>query len=67
MVTSEDSMKVMEHFRDQACKMFTRWMYNAWFQYNAVSYESLGPAIEAMGNMGQEWNHLPTKRLESLY
>ncbi|KAL6561966.1 hypothetical protein OROGR_002973 [Orobanche gracilis] len=50
--TNEDSKKVMEHFRNQACKMFARWMYDAGIPFNVVNYESFGPAIEAIGQHG---------------
>lgn len=50
--TNKDSKIVMKHFRNQACKMFVRWMYDAWIPFNAVDYSSFGPAIEASGQNG---------------
>ncbi|KAK1384087.1 hypothetical protein POM88_021822 [Heracleum sosnowskyi] len=52
LATSEDSKKVMEHFKNQACKMFARWMYDAGISFNGANYESFGPAIEAIGQHG---------------
>lgn len=52
LTTNEDSQKVREHFRNQACKMFARWMYDAGIPFNAVNYDSFGPAIEAIGQYG---------------
>ena len=54
LVTSGDSKRVRDHFRNQACKMFARWMYDAGLPFNAVNYESFGPAIETIGQHGQE-------------
>ncbi|KAK4423093.1 hypothetical protein Salat_1891900 [Sesamum alatum] len=38
--------------RENAIKKFARWMYDAGLPFNAVNYDSLGPAIEAFGQYG---------------
>ncbi|KAK4422827.1 hypothetical protein Salat_1865200 [Sesamum alatum] len=38
--------------RENAIQKFARWMYDAGLPFNAVNYDSLGPAIEAFGQYG---------------
>ncbi|KAL0367093.1 UNVERIFIED_CONTAM: hypothetical protein Sradi_3599400 [Sesamum radiatum] len=38
--------------RENAVPKFCKWMYDAGLPFNAVNYESLGPAIEAIGQYG---------------
>ncbi|KAK4425496.1 hypothetical protein Salat_1743600 [Sesamum alatum] len=38
--------------RENAIQKFARWMYDAGLPFNAVNYDSLGPAIKAFGQYG---------------
>ncbi|RVW85955.1 hypothetical protein CK203_041468 [Vitis vinifera] len=38
--------------RERACMLITRWMYEAAIPFNAVTYPSFQPMIEAIGQYG---------------
>ena len=38
--------------RERACTLITRWMYEAAIPFNAVTYPSFQPMIEAIGQYG---------------
>lgn len=47
-----DVEKARKQLRDVAVQKFARWMYDAGLAFNAVNYESLQQAIEAIGQYG---------------
>ncbi|KAL4584188.1 hypothetical protein LXL04_008780 [Taraxacum kok-saghyz] len=52
LVGTPEHKQVHKQLRADAIQKFARWMYNAGLAFNAVKYDSLGPALEAISIHG---------------
>ncbi|KAK9070497.1 hypothetical protein SSX86_010899 [Deinandra increscens subsp. villosa] len=52
LVGSVQHKEVQKKLRLEAVQLFCRWLYDAGLPFNSLKYDSLGPAIEAIGRYG---------------